>query len=273
MESFQTGGEVTQAQDMPLQIYLEGHIVIRQGGHELYANQAFYDVKEEKALLLDAEIRTRIARVAGKVRLRAKQLRQTAHDTFHAQQAYITTSDFLNPGYRLQTSDIYIEPRYGDPWNPDNGPQIDPLTGEPTGGEPTLWATSLNNTFFIENVPVFYYPYLSSPAEDPNIPLTNVTFQNDRIFGQAIYTTWDIFKLTGIDRPAGTQWNLNANYLTLRGPQIGTTESYRGVNRWGFDELAVPGVWTCDVHLSTMGLDNWPRPIESPSAAGSARRI
>ncbi len=235
MEGLSTGGEVMQAQDMPLQIYLEGHIVVRQGATVLLADQAFYDVREERALLLNAEIRTRIPRVAGKVRLRAKQLRQTAHDTFHAQQAFITTSDFLNPGYRLQTSDIYIEPRYGNPWNPADGPQIDPVTGEPSGEESTLWATSLNNTFFIEDVPVFYYPYLSAPAEDPNIPLTNVTFHSDRIFGQAVYTTWDLFKLTGIDRPSGTQWNLNADYLTLRGPEIGTTESYRGVNRWGFD--------------------------------------
>lgn len=228
-------GEAKQLQEMPLQIYLEGNIVVRQGTNQLLANQAFYDVREERALLLNAEIRARVPGIAGKIRLRAQQLRQTAHDTFHAQQAFITTSDFLKPGYRLQTSDIYIEPRYENPWWSSDGPQFDPISGEPTRDEPTLWATSLNNTFFIEDVPVFYYPYLSAPAEDPNIPLTNLTFHSDRIFGQAVYSTWDLFKLTGIDRPSGARWDLNANYLTLRGPQVGTAGNYRGTTRFGLD--------------------------------------
>ena len=52
--------EVVQPQEMPLQIYLEGNIVVRQGWNVLLASQAFYDVREERALLLNSEIRARI---------------------------------------------------------------------------------------------------------------------------------------------------------------------------------------------------------------------
>jgi len=230
MENF--SGEVTQPQEMPLQIYLEGNIVVRQGRNVLLANRAFYDVREERALLLNAEVRARMPGLATGVRIRAQQLRQTAHDTYHAQQAFITTSNFFKPGYRLQASDIFVEPRYNDPWINVNGPEFDPETGEPVG-DSTLWATSLNNKFYVEDIPVFYFPYLSAPAEDPNIPIRDIKFHSDRIFGQAIYTTWDIFKLTGMDRIPGTRWDLNLNYLSLRGPQIGTGGTWRGVDRFG----------------------------------------
>lgn len=228
------GGEVVQPQEMPFQIYLEGNIVVRQGNNVLQASQAFYDVREERALLLDAELRARTPLSPAKVRMRARQLRQTARDTFQAHQAFITTSQFAKPGYRLQASDIFIEPRFNDPSISGAGQQFDPETGEPVG-ESTLWATTLNNTIFVEDVPVFYFPYLSAPAEDPNIPLRSITFHNDQIFGQAVYTSWDIFKLTGIDKPAGTTWNLDANYLSLRGPMFGTNGTYQGRSRFGLD--------------------------------------
>jgi lipopolysaccharide export system protein LptA len=226
--------EVVQPQEMPLQIYLEGHIVVHQGRSVLHASQAFYDVREERALLLNSEVRARIPGFPVKVRVRAQQLRQLGHDTFHAQQAFITTSEFAKPGYRLQVSDLFLEPRFNDPWTAGDGPQFDPETGEPVG-ESTLWATTLNNTFFIEDVPVFYFPYLSAPAEDPNIPIRNLQFHSDRIFGQAVYTTWDMFKLTGLDRPAGTRWDLNVNYLSYRGPQVGTSGLWNGNGRFGLD--------------------------------------
>lgn len=227
-------GEIQQSQEMPLQIYLEGNIVVRQGQNVLRAGRAFYDAREERALLLDAEIRAKMPNMPGKVRIRAQKLRQLARDTYQAESAFITTSQFLKPGYRLQASQIFVEPRYDDPWWLTQPREVDPQTGE-IDDSPLLWATSLNNTFFVEDVPVFYLPYLSAPAEDPNIPIRDVAYQSDRIFGQTIRTRWDIFKLTGLDRPAGTRWDLDLNYLSLRGPQVGTVDSYRGVGRFGLE--------------------------------------
>ncbi|MBI3862669.1 MAG: hypothetical protein HY290_12335 [Planctomycetia bacterium] len=227
-------GEVTQSQEMPFQIYLEGNIVVRQGNNVLRARQAFYDVRAERALLLDADFRAKIPNVDGKVRIRADRLRQLARNTYQGQNAFITTSPQLKPGFRLQASELFVEPRDDHPWFLTQPREVDPVTGE-IDDSPVLWATSLNNTFFVEDVPVFYLPYLSVPAEDPNIPIRDLAYQSDRIFGQQIRTRWDIFKLTGLDRPAGTRWDLNLNYLSLRGPQVGTVDSYYGVGRFGLD--------------------------------------
>ncbi|MSR58093.1 MAG: hypothetical protein EXS05_10505 [Planctomycetaceae bacterium] len=232
--NFSGPGEALQGQDLPLQVYLEGNIVIRQGTYQLKASQAFYDVREQRAVLLNAELKAKIADAPAVVRVRAQQLRQTAENTFQAQQAWITTSEFGKPGYRLQASDIFIEPRLESPFNRSGANQFNPETGL-VEADPTLWATTLNNSFFVEDMPLFYLPYLSVPAEDPNIPLRNINFQNDRIFGFQVRTVWDLFKLLGADRPEGSRWDLNLDYLTKRGPQIGTAGSYRGTDRFGLE--------------------------------------
>jgi hypothetical protein len=77
-------GEMTQPQDTALQVYLEGNVVVRQGTNVLRAHQAFYDVREERALLLDAEVRTSAPGINGKVRVHAQRLRQIARDTYQA---------------------------------------------------------------------------------------------------------------------------------------------------------------------------------------------
>lgn len=227
-------GEKVQSSDTPLEVYLEGNIIIRQGANVLRATQAFYDAREDKALLLNAELKTQIPNVPGKARVRADRLRQLARDTYQAQQAWITTSEFGKPGYRLQSSDIFLEPRIDSPWIGGEGPQFDPMTGEPIV-QSTPWATTLNNTFLVDDVPLFYMPYLSFPAEDPNIPLRNITLENDRVFGWQVYTKWNMFKLLGISRPGDVTWNGHLDYLTKRGIEVGTTGNYRGANRFGID--------------------------------------
>jgi lipopolysaccharide export system protein LptA len=227
---FNLGGETVQDQRMPFQVYLEGNIIIRQGENVLRASRAFYDARENRALLLNAELKTRIANLPAKIRVRADELRQLSRDTFQAEQAWITTSGYGRPGYRLQASNIFVEPRY-ESWIGRNPTRIDPETGQVVT-DTTLWATSLNNSFFVEDVPVFYFPYLSVPAEDPNIPLRNISVANDQVFGTQVRTTWDMFKLLGIDSPPATRWDLQADYLSKRGPQIGTSGNYSGVNRW-----------------------------------------
>lgn len=228
-------GEKVQTNDAPLEVYLEGNVTIRQGTNFLRATQAFFDAPADKALLLNAELKTSIPDVAGRFRVRAERLRQLSGDTFQAQQAWITTSEFGKPGYRLQASDIFLEPRTDGPlFDASGGAQVDPFTGEPLLSK-TPWATTLNNTFYVSDVPLFYFPYLAFPAEDPNIPLRNVTFENDRIFGWQLYTSWNVFKLFGMNRPAGTSLNWHLDYLSKRGPQTGLSGNYRGVGRFGLD--------------------------------------
>lgn len=245
-------GSAEQSTEMPLQVYLEGNIVIRQGNSVLRASQAYYDVRENRALLLNSELKTRIEGFPAAVRVRAQQLRQLSLDTYQANNAYITTSEFEKPGYRLQASEIFVEPRNMG-WYGENPTVFNPATGQYETDQ-TLWATATDTTLFVEDVPLFYLPQLSAPAEDPNIPLRNVNLQYDRIFGFQVQTTWDAFKLFGLDRPEGQRWDLQADYLTFRGPRAGLDGTYSGGDRFGVDGNYRGNSWSTLIY--DMGHDN-----------------
>ncbi|MBI5760778.1 MAG: hypothetical protein HZA46_19840 [Planctomycetales bacterium] len=251
-----------QSNDLPLQVYMEDNIIIRQmdkgKDYTIRGKRAFYDVREQRGLLHDAELTVPLPELQGiPFRLRADRIRQLAPRNFHAQRAWATTSEYGTPGYRLQATDIFLEQRPDDTWFFPNTPQIDAETGQLVYPERS-WTTSLNNTFFVGNVPLFYLPSVSAPAEEPNIPLRTLSIQNDQIFGTQIRTVWNMFSLLGIDSPAGASWNLDLDYLGLRGPGIGSSGTYSGVDRFGlagtYSGLA-QGYYIHDGGRDNLGID------------------
>lgn len=231
-EEFQA--ETVQTQDTPFQVYLEGNIVIRQGLNKLRANRAIYDAREDKALLHNAELRQYVPQLLGDVRVRAERMRQLNRDTFFAQNAWATTSEFGKPGYRIQSSDVFLEKRLADPWYLFGGAARDPATGARVPRE-IPWITSSRNTFFVEDVPLFYLPRVSAPAEDPNIPIRRASISQDRIFGTQVRVAWDLYKLLGVTNPPSGNWDLLTEYLSDRGPAIGTQGNYSGTNFFGLE--------------------------------------
>ena len=81
--------EMLQRPDASFQLYLEGNIVIRQqsrfaqfGGREVSnvvrASRAYYDGRDNRALILDAELQTYVPELDAGVRVRAERLRQNS---------------------------------------------------------------------------------------------------------------------------------------------------------------------------------------------------
>jgi len=228
-ESLEAGNLVVQAADSRFQVYLEGNIVIRQNQNTIHATHAFFDAASNRALMLNAELRAFVPELGEKgaeFRIRAERMRQTSEDRFHAQNAWVTTSPYGKPGYRIQASDIFVEP------GPSAFTGIDPLTGQQVMGQST-WVTSVNNQFLVGDTPVFYLPKISGPAEDPGIPIRSATVTQDRIFGLQVNTVWDMNKLLGLPKQPGTKLDLLADYRTKRGPGIGARAEYEGANNYG----------------------------------------
>ena len=219
VNDFATGLSFDIDPSTPLKVYLEGNIIVRQGLNEARASHAFYNVSERRGLLMNAEVRAFVPQLQSFLRVRAQQVRQLSESSLHARNAWVTTSQLGQPGYRVEASDIFLEerPRPG-------GPSFDPLTGQSEGGD--LWVTSLNNRLYIENTPVFFAPYLSAPAEDPQIPLRRLNFGYDSVFGLSVESVWNLEGLFGLELPPGVDWNLQLDGFTERGPAAGTLFDY-----------------------------------------------
>jgi len=228
--------EIRQSKETPFEIYLEGNIEIRQGTYYLKANRAFYDAREERGVLLDAELKTHLPELGEDVRVRASQIRQLSKGAYLAQNAWATGSQFGKPGYKIQSSDVFIEDRYSAPWLGTGSAEIDPVTGEPLPYK-RAWISSSNNTFQVGNIPLFYLPYVTSPAEDIYFPITGLRFGNDRIFGFQVETEWDMYKLLGLEKLPGTEWEGQLDYYSTRGIGIGQSGIYQGENLMGFENV------------------------------------
>ncbi|MFH1919460.1 MAG: organic solvent tolerance protein OstA [Planctomycetota bacterium] len=221
-------GERPLPDNVPLEIYMEGNIVFREGEREVYANQMYYDVNNRIGIVLDAELLTPVPDYEGLLRIKSDVLQQVGPDQFLARNSFITSSRMGRPGYRIQTADAYLEDRQ---W-----PAVDPWTGEPVVEHQRL-ATGRNNLLYLGRVPVFYWPFLATDLEEPSFYVRRARLKNDNVFGTQLLTDWDAYQLFGTrNRPEGTDWDISFDYLSDRGFGHGTTFTY---GRDGF--LGVPG--------------------------------
>ena len=263
-----SGGPLIQSADERFQVYLEGNIVIRQGGNTIRAESGFYDAAGNRALLLRAELRAEVPSTDVTVRVRGERLRQLGRDRFHLQDAWVTTSPYGVPGYRLQASDIFLEP--GQPRVTGR----DPRTGRPLSESP-LWVTSLNNTFVLGQIPLLYLPRISGPAEDPRIPVRRVGVSSDRVFGLQVSTAWDLEQLMGLPRRPGQRLDLLADYRSDRG--IGTGLEGAWSSTWGNSQVEGEGriYYQQDTGTDNLGLgrrDLQPEDSDRGEITGRFRR-
>ncbi len=242
--------EALQSKDAKYQVYLEGNILVRQGISVLKAERAYYDAREERGLLLDAELSFKPPELGGqRIRVRAEKIRQSSRSEFHASNAWTSGSSFGRPGYRIQSSDIFVEPYFAQPLDlPRIGggfdsSRFDPATGAPIYRE-VPYITSLNNTFLVDtpfanDVPLGYVPFVAGPADAPNIPIRRVEFDSDRVLGVQLRTSWDLFSLIGAEEPPGTKLNLDLNYFSRRGPSAGLSGNYVANDLFGLPGRAI----------------------------------
>lgn len=248
--------DLIQSANGQLQIYMEGNIVIRQAQNRITAQEAFFDAKNDRALMLNAELRAVLPQTGGEVRVRAARLRQLAENRFHAVNAWTTTSPYGKPGWRAQARELMIEPGPVSPFT-----ELDPLTGRPKKGQP-LWITSLDPQFLIGDTPVFWLPRLTAPAEDPQIPIRRAVVKHDRIFGLQIKTVWNLTKILGQPKQTGMQWDLIADYLTERGPTLGIQGNYDVASGIGRSIGNATAIWQLDHGADNLGFDRKSLPVD-----------
>jgi lipopolysaccharide export system protein LptA len=225
-----------QAGGGPLEFYLEGNIIFRQGDRVIYADRMYYNVRQQQGVVLNAEMLTPVPQYQGLLRLKAQVLQQVNRQRYEAYGAALTSSRMGVPRYWFQSQNVAVDDM--------QTPVVDPLTGQPllsAQGEPQvqhqMLATSRDNFIYFGGLPVFYWPVIATDLSEPTYYVTGLRLKNDRVFGTGPMIDWDLFQLLGIEnKPPGSAWTLSTDYFNLRGPALGTDYKYQGDTLFG-----VPG--------------------------------
>jgi hypothetical protein len=252
-------GQVTQQSDAPLEIYMEGNIVFRQGDRVVYADRMFYDVRRHVGIVLDAELLTPVPQMGhyqyqGLVRLKADVLRQLDQSRFVAQDGFVTTSRLEDPSYDLSSETITLQDVQQPVIDPVTGmPAINPATGEPIVTHQQL-AQSKNNFLNVDGLPVFYWPTMATDLQKPSYYVNNLRVRNDSIFGFQTLLELDGFQMLGLDPVPGVEWDLDLDYLSKRGLGFGMGAEY---GRDQFFGLLGPTTGRADAwFINDNGVDN-----------------
>ncbi len=210
-------GGTAQSHDTPLEVYLEGNIVFRQGQRVIYADRMYYDVRGEVGVIFKAELLTPVEKYQGTLRMRADVIQQVSRGRFQASNAFITSSRLGVPGYRLAADEVFFDDQEQVRIDPVSGqPVVDPLTGEVLVDHQRL-ARSEDNLFLISEIPVFYWPVFATDLESSTFYIRRVAVKNDNVFGTQVLTTFDPFQILGVEQPEGTDGDLSLDYLSERG--------------------------------------------------------
>ncbi len=230
------GGQSTQDQETPLEIYMEGNIEFRQGDRVVYADRMFYDVRRQVGVILNAELLTPLPKTEnfeyqGLVRLRAAAIRQLDQARFSATDALVTTSRLEEPSYAFGADEISFQDLQTQ--------AFDPRTGTVTTDHRQL-AESQGNFVYLSGIPVFYWPTIATDLSKPSFFIDNIRFGNDRVFGFQSMVDFDAYQLFGIrNAPVGTDWGLSLDYLSDRGIGHGTDFSYDRNEIFGHEGPAI----------------------------------
>ena len=144
-----------QSENTPLEIYMEGNVVFRQGNRVVQSQAMYFDVNQHVGLVLNAEILSPLPNATlypGLVRLRAAVLRQVDEDRFVASDASFTTSRIGDPTYDIHSSTATYVDKQHPVTDIFGNPVIDPRTGEPRIEHEERF-TGYDNVIHLEGIP------------------------------------------------------------------------------------------------------------------------
>jgi hypothetical protein len=80
---------------------------------------------------------------------------------------------------------------------------------------------------------LFYWPYMRTNLQRPDIPLKSARVGHDSTWGTMVETRWHLARLLGLQEPEGTESTLALDYYGKRGFGAGIEADYTGAHHFG----------------------------------------
>jgi hypothetical protein len=202
-------------------IYMSGDIVMTYGQRTIRADEIYYDFQRKKAIVINAVMRNFDAREGIPIYLRAAKLRQMAENEFAADNVTLTTSEFYRPQISLNASKAIITDTT--------------TTDQEQGGisKSSYDARMHDVRLKMYDKTIFYWPYVRSNLQRPDLPIKSIHVGNDNILGTFVETRWYLARLLGLQEPEGTDSTLALDYYSDRGFGGGIETEYTRENYFG----------------------------------------
>jgi hypothetical protein len=239
LQELQTTGA---SSDQEYELFLAGNVQLRRSGganakdeQTLKAEQLYYDVRRHVAVAVQADLELRRPGMIQPIFVRADELYQLSTTQFEASRAQIFSSKLpSDPGLKIVVAHATIDQTTYERRGLFGQPIVNRTTGQPETVNQTI-IHGENVVLQVEGVPIFYLPVVQGNANDPFGPLEALAFKQDRVFGTQVFSTFDVWNLLNRDPPPGTKWRLEADYLSRRGPALGSTFDYQGLDLFGLN--------------------------------------
>ena len=226
-----------------LELYLTGNVEIRtlsktqnqQQSETLRADEVYYDVGRNVAIALKSNLEIRDPKLPNPIHFEAEEFFRLNAQLYQSNQVQVYSTTLpSDPGLKIEVRQSTVEERKVPRKNIFGLAYTDKETGEPQE-RTEHYFKGRDMVVRLEGIPIFYFPWVAGRVEDPLGPLDSISFGGNRAFGFSVYSTWDIFDLIGVEKPDNTRWQLMVDYLSSRGPALGTEFRTAGKDLFGID--------------------------------------
>ncbi|MDR4508646.1 MAG: LPS assembly protein LptD [Candidatus Brocadiaceae bacterium] len=223
---------------LPLsEIYAEGNVTMRREEDLLIADRIFENVREEKGILLDAQIKTSVQATQKKhgASITDIRVREKGHSSSAQEELPINIGgdEILHAGkgqYEIKNG-VMTTCGYGHPHYHFKGKKI---RLEQKGVH--NYISSKHNVFYLDKYPVGYFPYFSLDVKKKEKLLENWELGSSSRFGSFLRTDWNLYVLTGGQQKEWSSLLLKLDYLQDRGLGTGLDFEYEGKDIFGYSD-------------------------------------
>ncbi|AGA27270.1 LPS-assembly protein LptD [Singulisphaera acidiphila] len=236
------GEQIEDAGD-PMEIYLEGHVIIRQdkqvvagtGDQQTYhAEKAYFNIQSGRLIAVDAQLDMFAPGLIAPTKMFSPRIEQFrplvpgknggmtyGFEEIRADQTMLTGSRFPVPGYRFTSRSVDITHVLSTKTDPNTGQSVGDPRDPRTEPDLTWRIDARRNVFYLGPLPVFYWPRILGNADDIEPPMRQIRYGYNNYLGHQVLADFNGFRLFGIRKPDWIDtWNIDIDYLSMRSKQF-----------------------------------------------------